>query len=147
MFIGASPGGTGGGIKTTTFTLVFLSILMYRNSTRDLRINQRTIPQEIVNLAFMIFWLSVLYILSGVFILSISEPGVKFIDLMFEAFSAAGTVGLSKGVSGNLSDMGKIIDILLMYIGRIGPLTIIFSFIGERDSSRFSYPKDNITML
>lgn len=147
MFIGASPGGTGGGIKTTTFTLVFLSILMYRNSTRDLRINKRKIPQEVVNLAFMIFWLSVLYILSGVFILSISDPVVKFIDLMFEAFSAAGTVGLSKGVSSNLSDVGKIVDILLMYIGRIGPLTIIFSFIGERDSSRFSYPNENITML
>jgi trk system potassium uptake protein TrkH len=95
----------------------------------------------------MIFWLSVLYILSGVFILSISEHGVKFVDLMFEAFSAAGTVGLSKGVSTELTDYGKIVDILLMYIGRIGPLTIIFSFIGERDSSRFSYPDDNITML
>lgn len=147
MFIGASPGGTGGGIKTTTFTVVFLSILMYRNSTRDLRINRRTIPTDVINLAFMIFWLSVLYILLGVFIMSISEPGKKFIDLMFEAFSAAGTVGLSKSVSPNLSDVGKLVDILLMYIGRIGPLTIIFSFIGERDSSRYSYPKDNISML
>lgn len=147
MFIGASPGGTGGGIKTTTFAIVFLSVWMYRNSTRDLRIQKRTIPPEIMNLAFMIFWLSILYILLGVFLLSISEPGVKFVDLMFEAFSAAGTVGLSKGVSPNLSDFGKVVDILLMYIGRIGPLTIIFSFMKERDSSRYSYPNDNIAML
>jgi len=147
MFIGASPGGTGGGIKTTTFTIVFLSILMYRNSTRDLRIRKRTIPTDIINLAFMIFWLSVLYILLGVFIMSVSEHGMKFIDLMFEAFSAAGTVGLTKGITPNLTDVGKLVDILLMYIGRIGPLTIIFSFIGERDSSRFSYPDDNISML
>ncbi len=147
MFIGASPGGTGGGIKTTTFAIVFLSVWMYRNSTRDLRVQKRTIPPEIINLAFMIFWLSILYILLGVFLLSISEAGVKFVDLMFEAFSAAGTVGLSKGVSPNLSDFGKVVDILLMYIGRIGPLTIIFSFLVEKDSSRYSYPKDNIAML
>ncbi|MBV6445664.1 MAG: hypothetical protein LC102_11310 [Ignavibacteriales bacterium] len=147
MFVGASPGGTGGGIKTTTFAIIFLSVWMYRNSTRDLRIQKRIIPPEIINLAFMIFWLSIFYILFGVFLLSIAEPGMKFVDLMFEAFSAAGTVGLSKDVSSHLSDFGKYIDILLMYIGRIGPLTIIFSFIGERDSSRYSYPKDNIAML
>lgn len=147
MFVGASPGGTGGGIKTTTFAIVFLSVLMYRNSTRDLRVQRRTIPTDIINLAFMIFWLSVLYILLGVFLMSISEQGVKFVDLMFEAFSAAGTVGLSKNVSPHLSDFGKVVDILLMYIGRIGPLTIIFSFIRERDSSRYSYPNDNIAML
>lgn len=122
MFIGASPGSTGGGIKTTTF-FILISTIVSCATNRDPGAFQRKFPRETVYKAFLIFSLSVLVVLLSVYALSIAEPGTEFMKLLFECVSAFGTVGLSTGITPNLTDFGKYVLIFTMYIGRIGPLT------------------------
>jgi trk system potassium uptake protein len=129
MFIGASPGSTGGGIKTTTFFTLCRSI--YSTSTnKHCTAFKRKIPTNIVFKAFNITLLAMFVVCMGTFILSILEPNYTFMQLLFEVTSAFGTVGLSTGITPDLTDLSKIIISLIMFIGRLGPMTIatIWSF-------------------
>jgi trk system potassium uptake protein len=138
MFIGASPGSTGGGIKTTTFFTLCRSI--YSTSTnKHCTAFKRKIPTNIVFKAFNITLLAMFVVCMGTFILSILEPNYNFMQLLFEVTSAFGTVGLSTGITPNLTDLSKIIISLIMFIGRLGPMTIatIWSF-REASNAYFS---------
>lgn len=123
MFIGASPGSTGGGIKTSTLfvmTNTIKSVMTHQHCTAF----KRKIADSVIMQAFVVFFLSLLVVILSTFLLTIVEPDFTFIQLLFESTSAFGTVGLSTGITPYLSDVGKIIIIATMYIGRLGALTI-----------------------
>lgn len=146
MFIGASPGGTGGGIKTTTFALIiFGSIAIIRNA-KNVTYKNRTIPKDTLLRGLIKSFFSLSIITIGIFFLSITEK-VSFIDISFEVFSAFGTVGLSRGITFYLSDFGKIVIIMMMFIGRVGPLAFIFALIKTKEAPSYDLPQENISIL
>ena len=137
MFIGASPGSTGGGIKTTSFTLLLLMIWNRMKGSHHVNVMNRQIPREILGRTITIIFASafsiclitsVLLFLSGE---GRSPPGQSrhfFVEYLFETVSAFGTVGLSMGVTPKLNDMQKLAIVLMMFAGRVGPLTLAFSW-------------------
>jgi trk system potassium uptake protein len=143
MFIGASPGGTGGGIKTTTFFILALSIVTILRDQRFNTIFKRRIPFAVVNRAFAILVTSAALVLVGTLLIGVSDKFTA-LQLLFETTSAFGTVGLSTGITGSLSDFGKIVIIFCMFVGRIGPLTLVLA-IGTRPVSRLvTYPEERV---
>lgn len=146
MFIGGSPGGTAGGIKTTTLAILILMIWAEINNQKDIRVFGHTIAREQFRKAFVVFFALLVTLLTGIVLLTLIEP-FDFLSIAFEATSAIGTVGLSMGITTALSDWGKIIIMMLMYLGRIGPLTLVLS-IGDHTkhlkSNDLTYPSANI---
>jgi len=126
MFIGASPGSTGGGIKTSTFAILILAVINMIRSREDIEIFQRKIPKNVVYKAVTIVVVSGFIIIFGTSLLLITQKD-SLIHLLFEVTSAFGTVGLSTGVTFRLSNIGKIIISMIIYIGRIGPLTLAYA--------------------
>jgi trk system potassium uptake protein TrkH len=122
MIIGASPSGTGGGIKSTSFTAVVGVIRSTLKGDIKVRFLGRVIPQTRVRSAMANVGFYLFVLLLGIFLLTITEP-LPFKDLLFETASALGTVGLSTGITATLSGLGKVIVCVLMFIGRLGPLT------------------------
>lgn len=141
MFIGASSGSTGGGIKTSTFVLIFLAVITTIRGKKHLELGGRSISFDLLNKAFTVFIFSATYILLGTFFLAIFEPNMAVLDLVFEEVSAFCTVGLTRGITASLSDPSKIVLILSMYIGRIGTLTLAFALASRVDSTNYRYPK------
>lgn len=127
MFIGGSPAGTAGGIKTVTFAISVLYIRSLRKGENQVHCMNKTISEPIVKRSLTIVLISFSIALTGLFLLSIFEDK-DFINLIFEVFSAFATVGLSAGVTPLLTTLGKIVIIILMYIGRIGPITMVLIF-------------------
>lgn len=122
MFVGASSGSTGGGVKTSTLAVSFLSILKKREC--DNNYGNSFLTAELVNKAKKIVLYSLSVIMVSVIILLFTEQDHSFLDLLFEEISAFATVGLSRGITSNLSDIGKTIILLNMFVGKIGPLTL-----------------------
>lgn len=145
MFIGASPGSTGGGIKTTTFSVLVLSVLSMLTGKRDLTIFNRKIALSNAREATSLATLSASLIFCVVFVIMLFEP-FAFEKIVFEAISAFGTVGLSMGITGSLSFAGKMLITLLMYIGRIGPLTMIFAFSLRRKQVNIDFAEEKIAI-
>ena len=144
MFIGASPGSTGGGIKTTTAYTIFKSA--YSVSTnRHCNCFRRKIPMDIIHRAFVITMLAASVVFLNTFIISILEPEATFIQVLFEVVSGFGTVGLSTGITPNLHSASKVILILTMFIGRLGPLTIATLWYFKPMPS-VSYSEETITI-
>lgn len=123
MFIGASPGSTGGGIKTTTLVVLLAAIRSTVRSGEPVRLFDREVPREIVLRSLAIVLISATAVAAGLFGVLLVEDG-PFVDLLFETVSAFGTVGLSLGATMGLGPVGKLIIIGLMFIGRTGPLTL-----------------------
>lgn len=145
-FIGSSPGSTGSGIKTTTFG-VFIGAIRATLSRRTwVEIMGRTIPNDQVFKAMAIFALSLCWIAITIFCLLITEQGWRFVDIIFEAFSAFTNLGLSTGLTPHLSTHGKFIIILCMLIGRIGSLTLLLAFKKHQTRSGFHYPEERVVM-
>ena len=144
MFIGASPGSTGGGVKTTTFGALLAVLYTSATGKEDIELYKRRVGKNVIYSAIAIIAISLMLIVGVTMILSITEEAA-FIDLFFEAVSAFGTVGLSTGVTGNLSAVGRILIIFTMFAGRVGPLTIAVA-IGERTKKKANirYPKEKI---
>jgi len=144
MFIGASPGSTGGGIKTTTFLMLFKSGLSILKKQKNINIFKKSIPFSHIDYAYALSLLAVIYIFISTFILTITEQGVRFEALLFEEVSAFATVGLSMGITANLSFWGKIVIIVSMFIGRIGPLTLTLSFMNQQNKEKVYYTKSDV---
>lgn len=144
MFIGASPGSTGGGIKTTTFTLVLLSAWTTIRGKPRLEMFRSTIPYDLLNKAFSIFLFSLSLIFIGTFFLTISDGHLPLRQLMFEEISAFCTVGLSTGITTELSDAGRVVIMLSMFAGRVGTLTLAFALSNRGESTDYKYPKTNM---
>ncbi|MFV0552561.1 MAG: TrkH family potassium uptake protein [Anaerorhabdus sp.] len=126
MFIGGSPGGTAGGIKTTTFAMLFIFIIFILRNDNHINVMKRDIPRINFMKAYVVTMMYLSALLISVLILSITE-NLPFLAIVFESFSAIATVGLSMDVTPLLSSIGKVVIILLMFIGRVGPITIIVS--------------------
>ena len=152
MFVGASPGSTGGGIKTTTFgLLVALVIARWRGRGRA-SIFHRTIPHAVMDRALLLAMLAWALVSLGIGLLAITETGdlpyleerPRFIAMMFEAVSAFGTVGLSTGITPTLAAGSKLVLIALMFVGRVGPLTLVLAMRPREQKGRFRYAEENV---
>jgi potassium uptake TrkH family protein len=144
MFIGASPGSTGGGIKTVTVAVLWISIASILTGKKRVEVFKKNIPFVILNRSIIIFFFSIIFISCITLILTITEKS-PLLDIMFEVVSAFGTVGLSRGLTPNLSLVGKIIIIIAMFIGRIGILTLAFAIANPKDqSTRIEYPAEDV---
>jgi len=144
MFIGASSGSTGGGIKTSTFVLIFLAVITTIRGKKSLELGSRSISFDLLNKAFTIFIFSATYILVGTFLLAVFEPKMQVLDLVFEQVSAFCTVGLTRGITPELSTASKIVLITSMYIGRVGTLTLAFALASRVETTSYKYPKAHI---
>ena len=144
MFIGASPGSTGGGIKTTTFFALMQEVRSVFTKRRPGAF-RRSLPAETMSKASVIALLSLLVVCCGTFLLCILEPECTFIQLVFEGVSAFGTVGLSTGITPGLCVASKLIIILTMYIGRVGAFTLLSVWI-DRPEAGSRYTEESITI-
>ena len=140
MFIGASPGSTGGGIKTSTFAILILNVRAHLQSHDRIDISNRTIPNAAINKAFALLILAISLVVA-VFCLLLISQSLPYLDLLFESVSAFATVGLSTGITAKLTGIGKFYIIVLMYLGRIGPLTFGLAMTRQLTTSRIAYPK------
>jgi trk system potassium uptake protein TrkH len=145
MFIGASPMSTAGGVKTTTFAIMLAVLRASLKNEEDIVLFGRLIPRNIVQRAMSIVFLSMLWIMSAFVFLSMTE-NMSFIELLFETVSAFGTVGLSIGATMKLTFLGKVIIILTMLFGRVGPLTFAVAFMVNKGirRSKINYPEEKI---
>lgn len=144
MFIGASPGSTGGGIKTSTM-FVLLNIIKSTATNQHCSAFRRKIPDRVVFKAFMITMLSLIVVCISTLVMCVLEPEYSFIQLLFECTSAFGTVGLSTGITPDLGPAGKLVIILTMFIGRLGALTIITMWSFKQPASAV-FTEENITI-
>jgi len=144
MFIGASPGSTGGGIKTTTF-FVLIHAAIAASTNKNCSGFRRTIPKDIITKAFIITGLAASVVFLNTYLLCILEPNYNFIQLLFEIVSGFGTVGLSTGITPDLHVFSKIILIITMFIGRLGPLTIASLWV-FRPTTGVSFAEESITI-
>jgi Trk-type K+ transport system membrane component len=140
MFIGASSGSTGGGIKTSTFALIFLSAWSTIRGKQQLEMFRHSISYDLLNKAFSIFLFAASLVLVGTTFLTLTDPGKDVLSLVFEEVSAFGTVGLSTGITADMSVAGKYILILTMFIGRTGPLTLAYSLSRKQASNNYKFP-------
>jgi trk system potassium uptake protein TrkH len=144
MFIGGSPGGTAGGIKTSTLAIILLYLKAITRGRSEVEIYGRTIPKDTVLKAFIITVISGIICMAIFFFLLVTESNVRDLELLFETLSAFGTVGLSMGVTFKLSTVGKLLITILMFIGRCGPLTIAMAMIERKSLVDIKYPEGKI---
>ena len=144
MFIGASPGSTGGGIKTTTFFVLMQEVRCIFSKRRPGAFHRR-LPDSAMNKAATIALLGTVVVCTGTFLLCVLEPEATFIQLLFEDVSAFGTVGLSTGITPGLRDLSKFVLILTMYTGRVGAFTLLSIWV-ERPVPLARYTEEAITI-
>jgi potassium uptake TrkH family protein len=140
MFIGASSASTGGGIKTSTFVVIFLSIFSTVRNRKNIEIAGRTLSTDLLNRALSIFLFAASFIFIAVFVLSITDPDKDVLSLLFEAVSAFCTVGLSTGITPQMSIAGKVVLMVSMYLGRVGILTLVVALSSAASGKRYTYP-------
>jgi trk system potassium uptake protein TrkH len=143
MFIGASSGSTAGGIKTTTFAVIMLTLYSRLRQRSSVRVFGRRISTQSIDASFTVATSAFLLILVSTFILTITDPAFGLIASLFETVSAFGTVGSSLGMTTELSLIGKVIIMILMYVGRVGPITFGLSLLEEKTAS-VTYPEGKV---
>jgi potassium uptake TrkH family protein len=145
MFIGASPSSVGGGIRTTTFAVIILTLITYALGKSEVRAFRRTIKQEDIIKGFVVFSTASMLVLGSILILGVVEDRrFSLMEIIFEVASAFGTCGLSMGITPDLTALGKIIIMGLMFMGRIGILSLLFMFKANKRKESYSYPKEEI---
>lgn len=144
MLIGASPGSTGGGIKTTTVFALMKGIQSAATNKSEQAFNY-SIPRQLFRKSAVITLLAFCVVITSTYLLILFDPQLEFIDALFEMTSAFGTAGLSTGITSSLSVASKLLSILIMYIGRLGPLTIASLWYFTK-GERFRYPEGNIAI-
>lgn len=143
MFIGASPGSTGGGIKTTTLGVFFLTIWSNLRRKKDTNFWNRSISKDITEKSFMIFILFIVVAVIDLLILTATE-NAGFLQIFFESISALGNTGLSTGITANLTNVAKILLSITMFIGRVGPLTIGLALVSNTTPPNIRYPAEEV---
>ena len=152
MFIGASPGSTGGGVKTTSSAILGLLIWTRLKGNMDVNVFNRTIPKEIVGRSVSIifasgFSVAIIWgvlLIAGEWYLPPLETRHHFVEYLFDTVSAFGTVGLSMGVTPKLNDIQKLALVLMMFVGRVGPLTLAFSLSREAGKKKFTFAEEGV---
>lgn len=145
MFIGASPGSTGGGIKTTTFTILIGAMIAMLRGKEDIVFFRTRLSKDRIYKAITMTFFALILITGVAMLLSTTED-VLFLRILFEVTSAFGTVGLSMGLTPALSMVGQIAIIIMMFIGRLGPLTLAYALQPKADKELFRYPEGKITI-
>ncbi len=144
MWIGVSPGSTGGGVKVTTIAIALMNIVALAKGKESIEIYKRKIASESVNKAFAIILLSVLTITLSFILLNFSDPNQQMIPLLFESVSAYTTCGLSLGITSSLTATSKIILMFTMFVGRVGMLTLLVAFIKNTKNKSYIYPTEKV---
>lgn len=147
MFIGGSPASTAGGIKTTTFGVLIVSFYNMFKGKRDFEVFERRITPDTTLKASAILMISLILVLLVSIILSVTEEatGYDYLDILYETVSAFATVGLTRGLTPFLSNAGKIILSILMFIGRVGPMTVAYAFLKQnKNIGNYTYPEGKI---
>lgn len=143
MFIGGSPGSTAGGIKTATIGIVVLTIISIVQGKEDTEIFGRRLAKDAVYKAMAVFMMGLAIVLGVTMILSITETA-SLEYILYEAASAFGTVGITLGLTPQLSVIGKIVIIITMYLGRVGPMTVVLALASKKRKNNYKYPEDKI---
>ncbi|WP_040952978.1 TrkH family potassium uptake protein [Gorillibacterium massiliense] len=145
MFIGASPGSTGGGIKTTTFTIIVGAMVAMIRGKEDIVLFRNRLAKDRINKAITLTFLALFLVLGVSMVLSTTEDR-QFLAILYEVTSAFGTVGLTMGITPSLTMVGKIMIIVMMFIGRLGPLTLAYALQPKPEKELFRYPEGKITI-
>jgi trk system potassium uptake protein TrkH len=147
MFIGASPGSTGGGVKTVCIALLFLSVIALLRGKDRLEIGHRWVPPLQIQRAFLIITLSMLIVMVSTFLLVLFEDQPrKLIDHLFESTSAFATVGLSTGITPELTPPSRLVIVLTMFVGRVGPLTLLLALAGKQQRPAYDLPTERVAL-
>ena len=146
MFIGASPGGTGGGVKTTTFTVITLSLWATLHNQERTIIKRRYINAYTLIRAASLVFLSVLLIIAAIMVVDVAMGLQDIRQIIFEVVSAFGTVGLSQGITADLGVVGKLTIILVMLAGRVGPITFAVALFESHKQTSVKYPEEKILL-
>lgn len=146
MFVGASPGSTGGGIKTATFAVILCGIWSLLRNRPQAQAFHRTIPQSILIRSLVILTLGTGVVVTAAMMVSVTQPGIAFLDALFESTSAFGTVGLSTGVTSTLNPVTRLLIMAVMFIGRVGPLTLFIALpLGVR-TQQYTFPTETVAI-
>ena len=143
MFIGASPSSVGGGIRTTTFALNLLALFHFARGNKSVKVFKRELHQADLMKSLIVTLMAVILVFGSTLILTMTEKH-SLLELLFEVCSAFGTTGLSMGITSDLSTIGKSVIILLMFIGRIGIVTLLYLFGRKEIEANYHYPKERI---
>lgn len=148
MFIGGSPSSTAGGAKTTTIATMVLSVKSIILGREDANVFKRKISMDAIHNATAVVSVSMALVVLVTLCLTVSESSHTMMEILFETVSAFATVGLSLGLTPDLSDFGKLLLSITMFAGRIGPITLVLALTGVKDSNRtlYHYPEDKITI-
>ncbi|MGL4502672.1 MAG: potassium transporter TrkG, partial [Planktothrix sp.] len=144
MFIGASPGGTGGGIKTTTVRILFNSTRAALQGREEVICYKRQIPLPLILKAIGVLFGSFMVICISAILISLSQPEIDFAPVLFEVVSAFATVGLSTGITAGLTPLSQLIIITTMYMGRVGVLLLMSAILGDPKPTSIDYPEENL---
>src|SRR5690606_9155694 len=144
MWIGASPASTGGGIKTSTFAIATLNFISLAKGKSKIEIFRREIADISVRRAFAVMALSLIVIGFGIFLIAHFDPKKGLLDIAFECFSAYSTVGLSLGITGDLSNSSKLVLVGIMFVGRVTMLSILIAVFKKAKALTYQYPSDEI---
>ncbi len=144
MFIGASPGGTGGGIKTTTSRVLASCTQAILQGKEEVYLYEREVPIPLILKAVGVLLGSVTTVIVSTILITLTDPKVDFIKIIFEVVSAFATVGLSTGITASVSAAAKLVLIATMYIGRVGVLLLMAALLGDPRPSSVRYPEENL---
>lgn len=144
MFIGGSPGSTAGGLKTVTVSIIFLTLVSVVRGREDTECFGRRFTRDLIYKAFTIFFLGISLVILSTIILVYAYKEVDFLSIFFEVTAALSTAGSTLNLTPGLGNFGKIIIMILMYIGRLGPLTVILSLRKNDRNEKYKYPKGKI---
>ncbi len=144
MFIGASPGGTGGGMKTTTLRVLTSCTQSILQGKEEVLLYERKIAIPLILKAVGVLVGSVASVILATIIISLTDPTLDFIQILFEVVSAFATVGLSTGITGTISIAAKVVLIITMYVGRVGVLLLMSAVLGDPRPTRIHYPEENL---
>ncbi|OKP92375.1 potassium transporter TrkG [Paenibacillus sp. P32E] len=145
MFIGAAPGSTGGGIKITTFAILVSTVYAKIRDKEGIVIFRHRLSKENVYRAITLSLLSLMLVVAATMLLSVTESA-DFLSVLFEAVSAFGTSGITMGLTPELTTIGKLLVIVLMFAGRTGPLTLAYALKPKNSKELYRYPEGNITI-
>ncbi len=144
MFIGASPSGTGGGIKTTTLSILINTTKTVLRGKEEVILHKREVPVSLILKAMGVVFGSMVTVIVMSVLIALIHPELEFIAILFEVVSAFATVGLSTGITGSLSVLAKLALVFTMYVGRVGVLLFMAAIVGDPRPSRIKYPEENL---
>ena len=144
MFIGASPSSVGGGIRTTTFAIAILFVLAYARGKTEIHVFKRKVHDIDVFRSFVVILLAAVMVMVSAIILLISEKHATMTQIIFEITSAFGTCGMSLGITNDLTILGKVVIMCLMFIGRVGLISFLYSLGGRQNKMHYQYPTERV---